>query len=147
MAAEDVEEMGPIDYIVIEWPGNQPTGEAAPLIIDLVDKGIIRILDIAFLAKAEDGTVMALDLGELNGDTAGFGEFEGAASGLLGEDDLAEAASVLEPGTSAAVLVWENRFIAPIAAALRRSGAELVANGRIPVTDLVSALDLVEAGN
>ena len=145
MAAEDVEEMGPIDYIVIEWPGNQPTGEAAPLILDLVDKGIIRILDIAFLAKGEDGTVMAIDLGELNGDSAGFGEFEGAASGLLGEDDLEEAASVLEPGTSAAVLVWENRWAAPIAVAIRKSGGQLVASGRIPIQAILASLDAIEA--
>jgi hypothetical protein len=91
-----LEEMGPIDYVVLEWPKQQPTGEAAPLILDLVDRGIIRILDIAFLVKNEDGSVEALDASEH------FAEFEGASSGLLDEGDLAEAAGALEPGTSAA---------------------------------------------
>jgi hypothetical protein len=145
MTQESYDELGPIDYVVIEWRSGAPNGEAAPLIVDAVDRGIIRILDIAFLAKAEDGTVMALDLGELNGDTAGFGEFEGAASGLLGEDDLAEAASVLEPGTSAAVLVWENRWAAPVAVAIRKSGGQLVASGRIPIQAILASLDAIEA--
>jgi hypothetical protein len=142
---EDIEEMGPIDYIVIEWPTRQPTGEVAPLILDLVDKGIIRILDIAFMAKGTDGSVAALELGELDGDSAGFDEFEGAASGLLGEDDLEEAAAVLEPGTSAAVLLWENRWAAPVATAIRRSGGQLVASGRIPIQAILASLDALEA--
>jgi hypothetical protein len=143
MERDDFEEMGPIDYIVLEWPAQQPTGEVAPLIIDLVDRGIIRVLDIAFLAKAEDGSVAALELGELDG--AGFEEFEGASSGLLGEEDLEEAAAVLEPGTSAAILVWENRWAAPIAVALRKSGGQLVASGRIPVQAILASLDAAEA--
>lgn len=142
----ELEEMGPIDYVVIEWPGRQPTGEAAPLILDAVDKGIIRILDVALLAKDSDGSVATLDLGDLDGgDAGGFGDFEGAASGLLGADDLAEAASVLEPGTSAAVLVWENRWAAPVAVALRRSGAQLVASGRIPIQAILAALEAAES--
>jgi Family of unknown function (DUF6325) len=138
--------MGPIDYVVIEWPKQQPTGEAAPLILDLVDRGIIRIIDVAFLAKDTDGTVATLDLGALDGGGA-FSEFDGASSGLLGEDDLEEAASVLEPGTSAAVIVWENRWLAPVAVALRRSGGQLVASGRIPIQAMLAALDAVEATN
>ena len=128
MSREQYEEMGPVDYVVIEWPRQQPTGEAAPLILDLVDKGIIRILDVAFLAKDTDGTVATLELGSINGGREGFGEFDGASSGLLGEDDLEDAASVLEPGTSAAVIVWENRWLAPVAVALRRSGGQLVSS-------------------
>jgi dihydroorotase-like cyclic amidohydrolase len=142
---EDLEEMGPIDYIVLEWPAQQPTGEVGPMIIDLVDRGIIRILDVAFLAKGEDGSVAALDLGALDG--AGFEEFEGASSGLLGQDDLEEAAAVLEPGTSAAILVWENRWAAPVAVALRKSGGQLVASGRIPIQALLASLDAVEAAS
>ena len=138
----ELEEMGPIDYVVIEWPGRQPTGEAAPLILDAVDKGIIRILDVALLAKDSDGSVATLDLGDLD---AGFGDFDGAATGLLGEDDLEEAANVLEPGTSAAVIVWENRWAAPIAVALRRSGGQLVASGRIPIQAILAALEAAEA--
>ena len=145
MERDDFEEMGPIDYIVLEWPGQQPTGEVAPLIIDLVDRGIIRVLDIAFLAKGEDGSVAALDLGGLNGAGSGFEEFEGASSGLIGQEDLEEAATVLEPGTSAAILVWENRWAAPVAVALRKSGGQLVASGRIPVQAILASLDAVEA--
>ena len=145
MSLKEIEEMGPIDYIVLEWPGRQPKGDVAPLIIDLVDRGIIRILDVAFMVKRDDGTVDSIELGELNGDSGGFGEFEGASSGLIGQDDLEEAASALEPGTSAAVLIWENRWAAPVAVALRRSGGQLVATGRIPIQSIVASLDAVEA--
>jgi hypothetical protein len=145
MERDDFEEMGPIDYIVLEWPAQQPTGEVAPLIIDLVDRGIIRVLDIAFLAKGEDGSVAALDLSTLDGDGGGFEEFEGASSGLLGDEDLEEAAAALEPGTSAAILVWENRWAAPVAVAVRKSGGQLVASGRIPVQAILASLDAVEA--
>lgn len=144
MSRDHIDEMGPIDYIVLEWPGRQPAGEVAPMIVDLHDRGIIRILDVAFMAKDEDGSVIALDAGALNGD-GGFAEFEGAASGLLGDDELGEAARALEPGTSAAVLVWENRWAAPVAVALRRSGGQLVASGRIPIQAILAALDAVEA--
>ena len=147
MEREQLEEMGPIDYVVIEWP-KQPVGEAAPLILDAVDRGIIRILDVALLAKDTDGSVATMELGTLNGgDARGFADFEGAASGLLGDDDLEEAAGVLEPGTSAAVIIWENRWAAPIATALRRSGGQLVASGRIPVQAILASLDAVEAAN
>jgi hypothetical protein len=138
---EQLEEMGPVDYVVLEWPNQQPTGEAVPLILDLVDKGIIRILDIAVLAKDSDGSVAALELGALDG---GFAEFEGAQSGLIGQDDLEEAASVLEPGTMAAILIWENRWAAPVAVALRRSGGQLVASGRIPIQAILASLDALE---
>jgi Family of unknown function (DUF6325) len=145
---EQLEELGPIDYVVLEWPKQQPTGEAAPLILDAVDRGIIRILDFALLAKDSDGSVATLELGELNGAGGNvFAEFEGASSGLIGDDDLEEAAELLEPGTSAAVIIWENRWAAPIATALRRSGGQLVASGRIPVQGILAALDAVEAAN
>jgi hypothetical protein len=138
---ESIEEMGPIDYVVLEWPGRQPKGEVAPLLIDLVDRGIIRILDIALMVKGEDGSVAAIDLGEVNGGSGGFQEFDGASTGLISQEDLEEAAGVLEPGTSAAVLVWENRWAAPVAVALRRSGGQLVASGRIPIQALLAALE------
>jgi hypothetical protein len=148
VSEEQLEEMGPIDYVVLEWQGDLPTaGEVQPLLLDLVDRGIIRILDIAFLAKDEDGSVSALEVGDLKQVAAAFAEFEGASSGLLGYEDLQEAAAALEPGTSAAVLVWENRWAAPVAAALRRSGGQLVASGRIPVQAVLAALDAVEASN
>ena len=94
MEREQLEEMGPIDYVVLEWPGQQPVGEAAPLILDAVDRGIIRILDVALLAKDSDGSIHTLELGALNGgDARGFAAFEGAQSGVIGEDDLEEAAA------------------------------------------------------
>jgi hypothetical protein len=148
VSEQQLEEMGPIDYVVLEWKGEQPTaGEVQPLLLDLVDRGIIRILDIAFLTKDQDGSVSALDVGDLKQVAAAFAEFEGASSGLLGYEDLQEAAAALDPGTSAAVLVWENRWAAPVAAALRRSGGQLVASGRIPVQAILAALDEVEASN
>ena len=138
-----LDEMGPVDYIVVEWPDRQPNGEAAPLLLDLVDRGIIRILDIALMAKDEDGTVGALDFGELDAEQ-GFAAFAGAASGLLGQDDLEEAAAALEPGTAAAVLVYENLWAAPFAVAVRRSGGQLVASGRLPVQAILASLDALE---
>ena len=145
MIDEQLDEMGPIDYVVLEWPGKQPDGSVAPLILDLVDRGIIRILDVAFLVKDQDGSTATISLDELA--PAEFSGFAGASSGLLGQDDLEDAASALDPGTSAAVLVWENRWAAPVAAALRRSGGQLVASGRIPVQAILAALDEVEASN
>ena len=137
-------ELGPIDYLVVEWPaGKQPSGEGLPLLVDLVDRGIIRVLDIAFVRKEDDGTVVGLDLSELEGDAV-LTVFEGASSGLLGDDDYTEAGAALEPGCSAALLVYENTWAAPFATALRRSGAQLVANGRIPVNALLAALDELE---
>jgi hypothetical protein len=148
MDQQQLEEMGPIDYVVLEWQGEQPTaGEVQPLLLDLVGRGIIRILDIAFLTKDQDGSVSALDLGDLKQASAAFAEFEGASSGLLGFDDLEEAGTALDPGTSAAVIVWENRWAAPVATALRRSGGQLVASGRIPVQAVLAALDAVEVTN
>jgi uncharacterized membrane protein len=146
-SVEELDEMGPIDYVVLEWPGRQPQGDVAPMLVDLVDRGIIRILDIAFLVKDEDGTVGAVDLAAENGGSAGFSDFDGASSGILGDDDLHEAAAALEPGTSAAVLVWENRWAAPVAVALRKSGGQLVASGRLPVQAILASLEAVEAAN
>jgi hypothetical protein len=145
MNGESFEEIGPIDYIVIEWPGRQPSGEVAPHLVDLVDRGLIRILDLAFIAKDEDGNVAEIDIANLGEEVVELSIFEGASSGLLGEDDHAEAASVLEPGTSAALLVYENTWAAPLAAAVRGSGGQLVASGRIPVEDVLAALDAAEA--
>jgi hypothetical protein len=145
MNADQVEEMGPIDFLVIEWPDRQPSGEAAPLLIDLVDRGLIRIIDLAFIAKGEDGSVTMLDLASLAEESEPLNELLGASSGLLSDEDAEEAAAALEPGTSAAVLVYENRWAAPFAAALRRSGAQLVANGRIPVQGILAALDAAES--
>ena len=137
----DEVEMGPVDYLVIEFPGNRMTGEGWPILVDLVDRGIIRILDLAFIRKDEDGSVSGLSLQDLGDDGVELTAFEGASSGLLGDDDLAEAAAAVEPGCSAGVLLFENTWAAPFAAAMRRSGGELVAFGRIPINALMAALE------
>jgi hypothetical protein len=138
-------EMGPIDYLVIEWPGRQPSGEAMPYLIDLVDRGLIRLLDLAFITKAEDGSVTRAEIADLGEQEQELAVFVGVESGLLSEEDADEAAAALEPGTSAALLVYENRWAAPFATAVRRGGGQLVASGRIPIQALISALDAAEA--
>src|SRR6187551_3649906 len=131
---DDLDAMGPIDYLIVEFPGSHLTGEGMPLLVDLVDRGIIRILDLVFIRKNLDGTVSGLAVADLDGDGAlDLAVFEGASSGLLGADDIAEAGTVLEPGSSAGLLVYENLWAAPFAAAMRRAGGQLVASGRIPV--------------
>ena len=141
----DEPEIGPIDYLIVEWPDGQPTGEAMPYLVDLVDRGLIRILDLAFIAKAEDGSVTRMEIADLGGEGGEFGVFVGADSGLLSDEDTDEAATALEPGASAALLVYENRWAAPFAAAARRSGAQLVASGRIPIQAMIAALDAADA--
>ena len=137
-------EVGPIDYLLIEWRGRQPNGEVAPQVVDLVDRGLIRVLDVAFIAKDEEGNVAMLELADLGGEVAELAVFEGASSGLLGDEDYAQAGGVLEPGTSGALLVFENTWAAPFVAAVRQSGGELVASGRIPAEDVLAALDAAE---
>ena len=144
MGMDELEELGPIDYILVEWPGKQPTGEAVPYLVDLVDKGIIRVLDFAFITKAEDGSVAGVDIKDVGDEVEEMKVFEGASSGVLGDDDIEEAAAALEPGTSAALLVYENRWAGPFASAVRRSGGQLVASGRIPVQAILAALDAAE---
>lgn len=146
MNGNDITEMGPVDYLLVEWPNRQPTGEAMPYLVDLVDRGLIRILDLIFIAKGEDGSVVRLEIADLGEEVASsFAVFEGASSGLLSNEDMGEAAEALGPGTSAALLVFENRWAAPFASAMRRSGGQLVASGRIPIQDILAALDAVEA--
>jgi uncharacterized membrane protein len=141
MAKNDTE-FGPVDYLIVEFPRTEMSGEGLPMLEDLVDRGVVRILDLVFIAKDADGRVTALDIADVDPEgRLGLGAFEGAASGLIGEDDLAEAASVLDPGTSAGILVYENTWAAPFVGALRRNGAEVVATGRIPVEDLMAALE------
>ena len=144
--SDELEEMGPIDYVVVEFPEDRLTGEGLPLLVDLVDRGVIRVLDLVFVRKDHDGSVLVLtgadtpDAGSLN-----LTIFDGAASGLLGRDDIAEASAVLEPGASAGILVYENSWAAPFATAIRRGGGQLVASGRIPVQAVLAALHEVEA--
>ena len=143
--SDELEEMGPVDYLIVEWPGKQPTGEAVPHLLELVDRGLIRIIDLAFMAKDEDGSVEALEISALGEAAEALLQFEGASSGLLSEEDFAEAGNALEPGTSAALLVYENSWAGPFAAAVRRSGGQLVASGRIPTQAILAALDAAEA--
>jgi len=140
--SDDIEEMGPVDYVVVEWVDSQPTGEAIPHLVDLVERGLIRILDLALIRKDPDGTVTEVEFADLGGGE--FAVLEGVSAGLLGEDDHAEAAGALEPGAFAAIIVYENRWAAPFASAVRRSGAQLVASGRIPIQDLLATLDATE---
>jgi len=143
---DDLEAMGPIDYLVVEFPGNRMTGEGWPLLLDLVDRHIIRILDLVFVRKDLDGSVSGLAIADLDGDGAlDLAVFEGASSGLLSNDEIEDAGTVLEPGSSAGVIVYENLWAAPLAIALRRSGAQMVAGGRIPVQAALAALDAAEA--
>jgi hypothetical protein len=142
----DVSEPGPVDYVVVEFPDGRPKGEALPLLLDLVDRGLIRILDLVLARKDTDGIVRGVAIADLDGDDRlDFAVFEGASSGLLDQDDLDEAGAALEPGHAAGILVYENLWAAPFAAALRRSGAELVASGRIPASDVVETLDARES--
>jgi hypothetical protein len=145
--SDDIEEMGPIDYLVVEFPsGAKMTGEGFPLLVDLVDRGIIRIIDLVFIKKELDGSVAGIVIADLDSDgELDMAVFEGASSGLIGDDDIAEAGSVIEPGSAAGILVYENVWAGPFASALRRSGAQLVANGRIPIQALIAALDAAEA--
>jgi hypothetical protein len=140
-------ELGPIDYLIVEWPpGKEPTGEGLKHLVDLTDRGLVRVLDLAFVKKDEDGSVEGLAITDIDGDgTLDLVEFEGAASGVLDQEDYDEAGAALEPGSSAAILVYENTWAAPFATALRKSGAQLVAAGRIPINDLIQRLDAMEA--
>ncbi len=135
--AEAIEEMGPIDYLLVEWQGTEPHPEIAARLVDLVDRGLIRILDLVFLAKDEDGSLAAIEIGEM----PALAVFEGASSGLLDDEDLEEAGAVMAPGTSAALLIYENVWAAPFATAMRRSGGQLVSSGRIPIDAVLTALE------
>ena len=146
LVAEQLDEMGPVDYVLIEFPDGQPNGQAAPLLLDLVDRGIIRILDLMFITKDEDGTISGLEISDLDSQGAGeFTVFEGASTGLLSDEDRDDAANAMEPGTAAVVIVFENRWAAPFARAVRKAGGQLVAFGRIPVQALLASLEAAEA--
>ncbi|MGW2206039.1 DUF6325 family protein [Streptomyces sp. NPDC001774] len=140
----ELEDMGPVDYLILEFPGNRMTGEGFPLLVDLVERGVIRILDLQFIRKDADGSVTAVELTDFGGEVD-LTVFEGASSGLLDQSDVDDAGSALEPGNSAGVIVYENVWAAPFARAMRRSGAQIVASGRIPVQALLASLDAADA--
>lgn len=141
------DEHGPIDVVVIGYPPRAPMkGESIPLLLDLVEKGTIRVLDALFVRKEADGTFSGFDLADLDEDTAGdLTVFAGATTGLLDDDDVALTAAKIEPGSAAVMIVYENRWAAPFIAAVRRNGGVLVANQRIGVEELTRALEVAEA--
>jgi uncharacterized membrane protein len=146
MEHSDVE-LGPIDIVVIGYPPGAPmTGEAIPIMLDLVDRGIVRVLDALFVTKDEDGTFSGVDLANLDAESAGdVTVFAGASTGLLSDDDVAKVAAEIEPGSAALTIVYENRWAAPFAAAVRRNGGRLIATERVSTQDLIDALDAAEA--
>jgi hypothetical protein len=138
--------MGPVSYLVVEFPGNKMTGEGLAALVDLVDLGIVRVLDLVFVMRDTDGSITAMELRDIDGDgELDLTVFEGASSGLLDPSDLEQAGSVLEEGASAAILVFENSWAIPFMRGIRNGGAEVVAAGYIPADDLVAALDAAEA--
>jgi hypothetical protein len=141
--------LGPVDYLIVEWPaGTQPNGEGLKELADLTDRGLIRVLDLVFVTKGEDGAVAGLLLADIDSDgDLDLVEFEGASSGLLSQDDYDEAGGALEPGASAAILLYENRWARKFAEAVRATAAQLVARGGIPAADLVEAAESLETTN
>ena len=146
MEANEIE-LGPIDMVVIGYPPGAPmTGDAVPILLDLVDRGIVRVIDALVVTKNDDGTFSGFDVADLEPDSIGdLTVFTGAATGLIGDEDVSMVAAEIEPGTSAVMIVYENRWAGPFAAAVRRNGGRLVAFERIGTQDLLDALDAAEA--
>lgn len=144
-AAEEA--FGPIDVVVIGYPPDAPkTGEAVPILLDLVDRGIVRVLDALYVQKEADGTFSGFDLADLDEDTAGdLKAFAGASTGLIHDDDVALAAAEIEPGSAAVMIVYENRWAAEFVSAVRRNGGVVIANERISAQVLYDALEASEA--
>jgi hypothetical protein len=140
-----VDELGPVDWIVVEFPGSRFNGQIAPALLDLVQRDLVRVLDLLVLKKDADGSLEAFELSDLDeGEIGGFREYESELAMLLSEEDVTSLAAAIEPGSSAAVLVWENTWAAPFASAVRRSGGQLVASGRIPIQALLAAIEADE---
>ena len=142
-------QLGPVDYLIVEWPaGKQPTGEGIKLLAEYTDRGLINVLDLVFVQKGEDGSVSGLAVMDLDSDgELDLVQFDGASSGLLGQDDYDEAGSALEPGASAAILLYENAWARPFVKAVKAGGAQLIASGRIPADDLAAAVDTLETAS
>lgn len=141
----DPEPLGPISYLVVEFPDGKMTGEGFAQLVDLVDRGVIRILDLVFIARASDGSTNVLELSDIDRDNRfDLAVFEGASSGLLDHGDLADAGSVITPGSSAGVLLFENRWATPFVLALRKGNAQLVAAGYVPQDALVASLNATD---
>jgi hypothetical protein len=141
----DVDELGPVDYIVVEFPGSRFSGEIAPALRDLVERGLVRVLDLLVIKKDQDGTLEAFEVSDLEDTEIGeLRHHERDLAMLLSEDDVTAVAAAIEPGSSAGVLVWENSWAAPFASAVRHSGGQLVASGRIPIQALAAAIEADE---
>jgi hypothetical protein len=144
VSAADVH--GPIDFLLLEFPGDKMTGATADALLDLVARGIVRIYDLLVVRKDADGSFSGIDITDLSADDiGGFVAFAGARSGLVGDEDLTDAAGVLEPGTVAALIVYENTWAVPFVAAARGAGAQVVASERIPADVVMGVLDELEA--
>ena len=142
---DEVDELGPVDWIVVEFPGSKFNGQIAPALRDLVERDLIRVLDLLVLKKDADGTLEAFELSDLDeGEIGGLRTYESELAMLLSEEDVTSLAAAIEPGSSAGVLVWENTWAAPFASAVRRSGGQLVASGRIPIQALLAAVEADE---
>jgi hypothetical protein len=135
---------GPVDFVLLEFPRDKLTGEASQALLDLVERGVIRLYDLLVISKNEDGSVEVLELGDPSG-VDGFAYFSGARSGLLGDDDVDEASSAMRPGTVAALIVYENSWAIPFVAAARNSGGELIASARIPAPVVMEALEAMDS--
>jgi hypothetical protein len=141
----EVEVRGPVDYVLLEFHDDHLTGQAAGALLDLIDRGIVAVYDVVVVGKDAQGEVYSLDLAEAEAAVVGdFGDLAGARSGLLGDDDLADAASAMEPGTLAVLIVYENLWAIPFVAAALESGGQMIASARIPATDVMAALELLE---
>jgi hypothetical protein len=137
--------LGPIDYLALEFPEARMNGEGLAAILDLVDRGLVRILDLRAVKREADGTFTEIEIADFDSDgTLDLAVFEGISSGLLDDDDLSQAASLIDPGKVVALLVWENTWAAPFVSAMRRVGADVIASGRIPVSDVIELLDALE---
>jgi hypothetical protein len=146
MTDTQLEELGPVDYVVVEFPSGASnfTGEMAKELLALVDGGIIRVIDVLILTKAEDGSVEAIELSDV-GELGELQALEAQLAELLAEEDVEHLAAAMEPGSTAGVLIWENLWAAPFAAAARRSGGQLIANGRIPIQAIIASIEADEA--
>lgn len=143
--AEETSPMGPVSYLIVEFPGNKMTGEGFPILIDLVDRGLIRILDLIFVTREMDGSTRVIELRDIDHDgKLDLMVFEGASSGLLDASDITDAGQAVNPGSSAAILLFENRWATTFTQALRRGGAELVAAGYVPLDAIAASLDATE---
>jgi hypothetical protein len=139
---EALDELGPVDWIVVEFPGSRFKGEIAPILEDLVERGTIRVLDLLMIRKDEDGGLDFFELSDLDAsEIGGLRSYETALAMLLSEEDVTAVAAAVEPGSTAALLVWENRWAAPFGSAVRHAGGQLVAGGRIPVQALLAAVE------